>query len=70
VGNRLGSLPGYNFLVAWEMTQDERKKIKQFFGLTFEEGNLSIWNRTQNKQSNADLYREKIYKEVFLAYEA
>jgi hypothetical protein len=37
-----------DFLVAWEMTKDERKKIEKFFGLTFEKGNLSIWHRNQN----------------------
>jgi hypothetical protein len=47
--------PDIDFLVAWKMTQDERKKIKQFFGLTFEDGNLSIWGRNQNNQPNGDL---------------
>lgn len=39
--------PDIDFLVAWEIEQDERNKINKFFGLVFEQESLSIWSKDE-----------------------
>ena len=40
--------PNIEYLVAWEIGQYEGKDISSFFGMVFQEQNLSIWRRKQN----------------------
>ena len=40
--------PDIEYLMVWTIDQDERKNIKKFFGLVFEQGDLSIWHNIQD----------------------
>lgn len=41
--------PDIEYLVAWEIDQNERKNISSFFGLVFHKQSLSIWRRKQGE---------------------
>lgn len=45
--------PDIKLLVAWDIKKDERKNIKRFFDLSFQQDNLSIWQRSQNDKSSS-----------------
>ena len=47
------SYPDIEYLVVWDLKQEEKHSIKKFFSPTFEKDNLSIWQRNQNEASSS-----------------